>query len=179
MANTTRELPFSDLTDNNLRELFENDRAYFNQLFENNGFKDYIEENNLCSFTDGSSNINCEYYSTDSFKQKIIRNDKMLKMININIRRIAANMAELLVFLSNLETDFNLIILSEIGDDAENYLNSHNFPGYDFFFKPPTGNRYGGAAIMVREGTGTVTIRSDLQMEKNVIAVIVYGKIFG
>ena len=59
MDNTTRELPFSDLTDNTLRELFENDRAYFNQLFENNGFKDYIEENNLCSFTDGSSNIDC------------------------------------------------------------------------------------------------------------------------
>ena len=90
----------------------------------------------------------------------------MFKIINFNIRRIAANMAELIVFLSNLETAFDIVILSEIGDDAENYLNNYNFPGYDFFFKSPVGNRYGGVAIMVREGTGTVTLRSDLLLEK-------------
>ena len=166
MANTINELPFSGLTDFSLQELFMNDKAYFDQLFESNGFNDYIKENSLSNFTDGVSNINCNYYSIDSYKQKVKRNDKMFKIINFNIRRIAANMAELIVFLSNLETAFDIVILSEIGDDAENYLNNYNFPGYDFFFKSPVGNRYGGVAIMVREGTGTVTLRSDLMLEK-------------
>ena len=87
-------------------------------------------------------------------------------MINFNIRRLAANRAELIVFLSNLQTNFDLIVLTEIGNDAENYLNSYNFPGYNFYFEPPVGNRYGGVAIMIRDGTGMVKTRSDLVLQK-------------
>ena len=137
MANVSPVLPFGSLTDNSIKELYETDKSYFENIFENNGFNDYIKENGLFSVADGLSSIKCNYYTIDSSRRKIQEKKQCLKIINLNIRRVAANMAELILFLSNMEIDFDIIILSEIGDDAENYLISENFPGYLFFFNTP------------------------------------------
>ena len=40
-------------------------------------------------------------------------------MMHINIRRIAKNKGKLLGFLSTLKEEFDIIILTEIGNDAE------------------------------------------------------------
>ena len=67
-------------------------------------------------------------------------------MMHINIRRIAKNKGKLLGFLSTLKEEFDIFILTEIGNDAEHYINKNFLPHYDAFIDTPKHNRYGGTA---------------------------------
>ena len=166
MANTNYEFPFSSLTDNNISEVFQTDSDYYNQIFKSNGFNDFIKEYSLQNSLDDTNQIDCKYYSLDSLNDELRTKNKFLKVLNLNVRRIAPNLGKLKVFLSSLRQVFEIIILTEIGDDAQYYITQEHFPGYDFYLDVPVSNRYGGAAILVREDLGTVTVRNDLSMKK-------------
>ena len=49
-------------------------------------------------------------------------------MLHINIRRIAKNKGKLLALLWVIDLKFDIVILSEIGDDGNNYINDNYFP---------------------------------------------------
>ena len=57
-------------------------------------------------------------------------------------------------------------MLSEVGNDADHYLNNRVFPNYDAYTDLPLSNRYGGTAILIRKGTGSVKIRDDMKLAK-------------
>ena len=85
--------------------------------------------------------------------------------MHINIRRIAKNKGKLLGFMSTIKEEFNIIILTEIGNDAEHYINKKFLPHYDAF--TPKYNRYGGTAVLIKQGYGSVTTREESKMTKN------------
>ena len=58
-------------------------------------------------------------------------------MIYINVRRIAKNKGKLLGFLSTLKEEFDTTISTEIGNDAEHYINKNFRPHYDAFIDTP------------------------------------------
>ena len=66
----------------------------------------------------------------------------------MNIRSLPKHGGELTVFLKLLETDFDIIVLTEIGsrniDTAKYLLDSH-----EFYHVAPVNNMYGGVGIFM------------------------------
>ena len=87
-------------------------------------------------------------------------------MMHMNIRRISKNKGKLLALLSVIDMKFDIIILSEIGHDGNNYINDNYFSGYDFYIDLPTNNKYGGVAVMIKRDYGSVRQCDDLQIPK-------------
>ena len=85
-------------------------------------------------------------------------------MLHINIRRIDKNQGKLLALLSLIDLKFDIVILSEIGDDGNNYINDNYFPDYNFYMDLPNSNKYGGVAILIKRDYGSVTQRDDLRL---------------
>ena len=61
-------------------------------------------------------------------------------MIHINIWRVAKNKGTLLALLSVTDLEFDIVILSEIGDDGNNYINDNYFSDYNFYTNLPNNN---------------------------------------
>ena len=122
MASINYTLPFNSLTDFAVNELFQSDSAYYNQIFKSNGFNDFIKEYSLQNCIGDSNHIECKYFSLDSLNNELRTKNKFLKVMNLNIRRIAPNMGKLKVFLSSLQNRFDILIITEVGDDAQYYL---------------------------------------------------------
>ena len=83
----------------------------------------------------------------------------------MNIRQLSKHRGELIAYLSSLSLKFDVIILSEIGDDAIHYL-STLLDDYAFFYQIPHNNHYGGIAIYVKEDRFQTAEREDLQIRK-------------
>ena len=61
---------------------------------------------------------------------------------------------------------FDVLLLTEIGDNANHFLSDDTIPGYRVFaIDVPTNNKYGGTAILIKNEAGTVTQRDDLKVK--------------
>ena len=60
--------------------------------------------------------------------------------------------------------EFDIIILSEIGNDASFYLSSF-LTDYNYFYELPNDNNYGGVAVFIKQEL-KVSERSDLKLAK-------------
>ena len=90
----------------------------------------------------------------------------MLRICHINIRRIRKNKGHFLAFLSVLEQNFDIIAVTEIGDNAKHFLNENFLQGYSFAEPDlPNNNKYGGTTILVKHNIGGITPRDDLKIE--------------
>ena len=79
--------------------------------------------------------------------------------------KVVKHRGELIAYLSSLSSKFDVIILSEIGDDAIRYL-SILLDDYAFFYQITHDNHYGGIAIYVKEDRFETAEREDLQIRK-------------
>ena len=73
---------------------------------------------------------------------------------------------ELVSYLDLFQTDFDIIVLSEIGKEGFRYLQS-TFPDYSYTYDIPEKNKYGGVAIMVKKSLGDIIERNDLKVSKD------------
>ena len=138
-----------------------------NQL-ENNGFNDFLRDYHKdLNLNTNVFDVNGQYYDIEEFND-ITKNKSHItcSMLHINIRRIAKNKGKLLALLSVIDLKFDIVILSEIGDDGNNYINDNFFPDYNFYMDLPNNNKYGGVAIMIKRDYGSVTQRDDLKIPK-------------
>ena len=87
-------------------------------------------------------------------------------MLHVNIRRLAKNKGHLFALTTVIDYNFDVIVLSEVGNDADHYPNNRVFPNNDAYTDLPLSNRYGGTAILIRKGTGSVKIRDDMKLAK-------------
>ena len=159
-------MPFRRLTNFELEQQLESPRAYCTEKLEHNGFKKFVEQYRNENPTDNNFNGGCKYYDCDQFT-KAFRNPKSkLSVFHMNVRRIAKHRGEILAFLSTLEYDFDVITLTEVGDDANSYITDTFLENYIAFTEVPQLSKYGGATILVRKTLGQVTIRSDMQIKK-------------
>ena len=111
-------------------------------------------------------NDDCKYYDSDDFSTQCNANKVNFSLFHMNIRRIAKHKGELQALLSTLNHSFDVIVLTEVGDDADNYINNTFISGYSSFTHVPNFSKYGGVAVMVKNDLGPVTLRSDLKLEK-------------
>ena len=68
--------------------------------------------------------------------------------------------------VSAIDNKFDIIVLTEIGNDGDNYINRNLLSDYDAFIDLPKNNRYDGVAILVKRGYGDIIQREDLKITK-------------
>ena len=160
-------MPFASLS--NFELLLENEptRNVVLEKLENNGFNTFLREYRNETDTENNTTIDRQYFDTDELNTLASKEHPHTSIIHMNIRRLAKNKGNFLGLLSTLNLEFDIIILTEVGDDAEHYINDNFLPNYDAFLDTPRGNKYGGTAILVKEGYGSATIRDDLKMTKS------------
>ena len=102
-----------------------------------------------------------QYYDISEFNTQFGNNENKLSIMHFNVGRIARNRGNLIALMETLNIKLEIIVLTEIGDDADAYINDINFPDYDSYIDVPVNNNYGGTAILVRKGLGRVNSNDD------------------
>ena len=157
-------LPFRGISDYEMYSLQSSQRIELIEKFENNGFIEYFRKHR----TDVPDSMNSaqkkQYFDIDEFNNVVENTEHNLRLCHLNIRRIARNKGKLLAFLSTLKRDFDVILLTEVGDNAHLFLNDQSLSEYNIAsIDLPTVNKYGGTAILVKKSLGNITPRDDLQ----------------
>ena len=161
-------LPFFHLTNMELALEIESVRMELKNKMENNGFHEFLQEYKREIKTD----INVgeaihQYYNSEEFNILSKKQPKgTFSLFQANIRRLSKNRGKLLAFLSTIDNKFDIIVLTEIGNDGDNYINTNILSEYDAFIDLPKNNRYGYVAILVKRGYGDIIQREDLYITK-------------
>ena len=143
-----KQLPFYNCTDYVMLTECLTNKDKFLELFENNAF---ISE--CHSLINGllMENYSCRYYNEDSFNSMLPKHQKnSLKSFHLNIRSLNKHCHELYTFLSCLNCDFDIILLTEIGK-TDKQLIEKAFENYTLYFDHPNSNK-GGAGILIKNG---------------------------
>ena len=159
-------MPFANISNFELTLEIESVRTSMQNQLENNGFNDFLRDYHKdLNLNTNVLDVNGQYYDIEEFNN-ITKNKSHItcNMLHINICRIAKNKGKLLALLSVIDLKFDIVILSEIGDDGNNYINY--FPDYNFYMDLPNNNKYGGVPIMIKRDYGSVTQRDDLKLPK-------------
>ena len=166
-ASSTNALPYRDLTSFAIEQEHQSERQTIFDRLENNGFADHLKT--MASYLQSSY---CpasykQYFDIDEYVTVSVKKTNNLKVIHINIRRISKNRAQLIVFLSLIHYDCDILMISEIGDNAASFINKSNFPQFpeQFIDLPNNGNRYGGTAILMKDDLGQI-VQLDLTLTK-------------
>jgi len=139
-----------------------------------NTFADFYKETDFADYDENRINFprlnnlnidNFGYHTPDKYNTTINQKaDSDLAIININIRGIACNFDNLLVFLNTFSTAFDVIILTETHvQDTPQYSNIHNrfnIVGYNSNHSKSS-IKFGGVSIYTRDVYNSIKI-SDL-----------------
>ena len=161
-----RALPFRNVTNYEMCTLHYSDRESLIDKFENNDFIKYFRTHrtDIPELTSPASKK--QYYTIDEFNLAFKDEKNDLKVCHHNIRRICKNKGNFLAFLSTLDQNFDIIALTEVGDNAKHFLNKNFLSGYTVVEPDlPTNNKYGGSAILVKNEIIDVTFRDDLKIK--------------
>ena len=162
--NLFKELPFFALTDFQLRWENESYRQNIMDEMENNGFSEFLKNTN--EFTENKAILeNCRYFDTDELNT-IFKDNNMFKIIHMNSRMLSKNRGKILGFLSTIDSQPDLILLSEIGKEGYRHLND-TFPQYEYEYDVPLNNAYGGIAILSNKELYEMTPKNEYALEKN------------
>ena len=81
-------------------------------------------------------NFSCKYYNENNFAHLLKNyNTSDLKIFHLNIRSLNKHVFELNAYLSNLNSKFDIILLTETGKVNENLINKE-FSDYEMFLIP-------------------------------------------
>ena len=145
--NLLKEMPFYGLSDFQL--LWENEtcKQEILEKMTNNGFINFLKKSN--SYENGSFDIEQhKYYDMDEYNF-LLKKTHHLNIIHLNCRMLSANRGKIMAFLNSLDTEVDIILLSEIGKEGYRYLKSI-FPNHDYEIDLPKKNAYGGVAIVAK-----------------------------
>ena len=107
----------------------------------------------------------CNYLNEDVFTQLKRETPNHLNIFSMNIRSLPKHGGELLVFLKLLETDFDIVVLTEIGSRNIDLV-KHLLDDYDFYYVTPLNNMYGGVGIYVSSNINNVLVLDNIAVEK-------------
>ena len=119
-VNYAELLPFYLLTDYNVESWFISTKRKFVNLINNEKFVNFLKENKYEQIFNPSSMTPCQYFDEEEFIKKNRTSDECLNIFSFNIRSLPKHGGELLQFLKDLNTRFDVIVLTEIG--AKNVL---------------------------------------------------------
>ena len=162
MAMLTQTMPFGKLTDFDIQEEFISEKRFCIEKMENNGFSQFLRDYSLENDISSDKTQSCRYYDINEFNEQHGRNTHSLRVFHMNIRRFGKHRGSFRAFLETLDWSFDILILTEIGHDADHYINSAYLDKYDSYLTLPRNNTYGGSAIFVKNGLGEIYHRNDL-----------------
>ena len=139
-------LPFYDLTDLEVRCLYETTKSHFG--FINN---DFLNDLKTLYHSDVCRNLDFHYFTPDSFNTKLNNDGNKIdfSLFHMNIHSLNKNGDELRQFLSTVNHDFDVPVLSEIWSCNINHF-SNLIQGYNFYYDLPDSSNVGGVGIYVR-----------------------------
>ena len=142
-----QNLPFYNCSDYVIQiECISNNEQFLN-TFENNSF-----EAECRSFTEGLvlENFSCKYYNTNKFNSMLHKHqDSSLKIFHLNIRSLNKHCHKLKAFLSCLNCDFDIILMTEIGHIIKQLIEKV-FTDYEIYYDLSKASK-GGAGILVKK----------------------------
>lgn len=158
-------LPYNSISDFEIELEFQTSKKRILSLMEDNRFKDFIHENNLTTILNPKPALSCNYFDEDEFNKTLKIDQNSLNIISFNIRSLPKHSGELVNFLSLLNTEFQVIVLTEIG--ARNIsVVEHLFHQYQFYHVIPKTNLYGGVGIYVSNTVQNVTVLDNFSLTK-------------
>lgn len=124
----------------------------------------------LCYFNQITANMNCEYYSENTFRKKVLNlnyhAESHLSIIHSNIRSFHANGNDFCNFVKLCNHEFSIICFSETW---LNYSNNHLafIPNYTHISRYRTDKPGGGVSIFVSDQLKLTSTRDDISSISN------------
>ena len=116
--NDTRKLfshlPFVNTTNHDIENEFSSAKFWFTQLMIDHRLDKFLDEHYLSSLFDPNAKTLSNYYDEDSYGD-LKRVTPHLNKFCLNIRSLPRHAGELVVFLKLLQTNFDVIVMTEIG----------------------------------------------------------------
>ena len=133
--NNENVMPFANISNFELALEIESVRTAMQNKLANNGFNEFLRDYHKdLNLNTNVLDVNGQYFDIDELNNTANKKSNVAcSMMHMNIRRISKNKGKLLALLSVIDMKFDIIILSEIGHDGNNYINDNYFPGYDFY----------------------------------------------
>ena len=126
----------------------------------------YLKNQN-CVNLKSLHDIDCCYYTEEEFNSKVKSFDSNLSSFHLNIRKLGRHRNELIAFLSLLELNFDVIILTEVGKNCEEFIETtFHSQGYKPFYDLPISNDYGGVAVFIKHDYNPVEL-PELKIKKS------------
>ena len=141
------ELPFSQVSDNELKQLLCNDG--WHMICSNYELSDYVSK---LKQTDVLKDLNFEYVTSEQMNSSVhsIGDTVEFSIFHLNVRSLNANHRALCQLLALLDFEFDVIVLTEIwSTNIEFYRNI--LPGYNFYYDLPTDGKVGGVGLYVKD----------------------------
>ena len=119
--------------------------------------------------TETLEDCNCQYYDIDQYNQIPSATTNGITCFHQNIQSLSKNCGKLIAFLSSINHEYDIIMLTEIGkNNIPSTLNVFRliFSDYDSYYVTPPSNPKGGVAIFIsaRLKSKNLIIRNDLQL---------------
>lgn len=147
--NALSELPFNKLSDFQIQMEFEMCRQKVDNILNGNGLKYYLD--NLNTGKSEADNVKImKYLDVDEYNHEASYMGNRISLFHVNIRMLSKHHTELSAYLDSFCKEFDIVVLSEIGQEGYRYI-SCVFNDYDYFYAVPDHNRYGGVAIMIKK----------------------------
>ena len=109
------ELPFKNLTNYSIANLYETSTTRLNEILRETGIKNLIQRSLSTADMTSVTDAGCEYTNEETFKILTSRNKSSFSIFHQNIRSLSKHVGELWSYLQSLSFDFDIIMLSEIG----------------------------------------------------------------
>ena len=140
-------LPFYNSSDYVIQTECISSKEQFLKTFENNAFATECH-----GITEGITleNYSCKYYNENKFNSMLNKHqDNSLKMFHLNIRSLNKHCHILKAFLSCLNCNFDVILLTEIGHVIKQLIEKV-FTDYEIYYDLSEAQK-GGAGILVKK----------------------------
>ena len=141
-------LPFEKASNYDIENEFRSAKFRIIQLMNDHRLDKFFEEHYLSRLFEPYANNLCNYYDEDSYGNLKGDEPSHLNTFCMNIRSLPRHAGELVVFLKLLQTDFDIIVLTEIGERNISTV-EHLLDDYEFLYNSPKSNMYGGVGLYV------------------------------
>ena len=155
-------LPFHSLSDFELSNLYHSSKDRFQSFYKSHNLSHLLRQSLPDHF---SQKVDCNYYHIDKFNQIVKKRTSKFSLYHHNIRSLNKHRVELQAYLNCLNTEFDVIALTELGkSNTNNHLSF--FENYTCILDPSTG-AFGGACLLVKKDIDIVSERNDLCLMKH------------
>ena len=169
-SNLHRELPFTTLTDYALINLIASTKNRIMEKLNDMGITQIIKRKFNPTQAETLEDSNYQYYDVEEYNSIQMKKRNSISFFHQNIRSFSKNCGQLIAFLSSINHEYDIIMLTEIGQ--YNIPTMGNvfklvFNDYNYYYQIPPSNPKGGVAILIKStiDAAKIRLRNDLEIE--------------